>query len=122
MLPHAAASAPLARRRMAADLSASGVRPDVVDDAQLVLAELVGNAVRHGAGLPGDLVDIVWRLDDSVVEMRVTDGGLGMPRRRDAGRGAEAGRGLAIVDALTTAWGFEHPRDGGTSVWAWVAL
>ena len=105
---------------MAADLAASGVDPGVVDDAQLVLAELVGNAVRHGAPLPGGQLDVTWTLRARAVELRVTDGGGGMPCRGAVRDAAESGRGLAIVDAVAAAWGVEHPRGDRTTVWARV--
>lgn len=121
LVPLAASSAPAVRRRLARDLSDAGVPTTQTDDACLVLAELVGNAVRHGAPLDGGGLDVDWVVRDGVVEVRVTDGGGGVPRQRAAiSPGAETGRGLAIVDAVAASWGVARARAGETTVWARV--
>jgi anti-sigma regulatory factor (Ser/Thr protein kinase) len=121
VVPHHASGAGLARRRLAAELRGA-VRSTLLADAIAVVAELVGNAIRHADPLPGGVVRVAWRLrrTDSglAVEIRVTDGGSsGAPRIRRAGPEAPDGRGLAIVAALADRWGVD--RDGlGQSVWA----
>lgn len=118
VVPHHARGARLARHRLAAALTGE-VKPDLVTDATAVAAELIGNAVRHAAPLPGGVIRVAWRLlPAGVVEIRVTDGGsTAPPRMRDADVDAVDGRGLTIVAALASRWGFE--RDGlGQSVWA----
>jgi two-component sensor histidine kinase len=98
------------------------VHPERLSDAVAVLAELVGNAVRHAAPLPGDVVQVAWRvLNGGCVQIWVTDGGsYQSPVPRVAGPEAVAGRGLAIVAALTARWGVE--RDArGQCVWAELA-
>jgi anti-sigma regulatory factor (Ser/Thr protein kinase) len=95
------------------------VAPDRLHDAITIAAELVGNAVRHAAPLPGDVIRVAWRLiADGTLEIRVTDGGSpAHPQLRVANPEAVDGRGLAIVAALATGWGVE--RDGlGQCVWA----
>lgn len=120
-VPLAASSAPSVRRRLARDLAGAGVPATQTEDACLVLAELVGNAIRHGAPLAGGVLDIDWLVHDGVVEVRVTDGGVGVPRQRTAASAAESGRGLAIVDAVAASWGVARPATGGTTVWACVS-
>jgi two-component sensor histidine kinase len=88
-------------------------------DAAAVAAELSGNAVRHAAPLPGGVIRVKWRvLAGGCVEIRVTDGGSALaPQAREAEPDALDGRGLTIVGALATAWGFE--REGSAqAVWA----
>ncbi|MGH3743406.1 MAG: ATP-binding protein [Mycobacteriales bacterium] len=121
LVPLAASSAPAVRRQLAGDLHAAGVPSTQCDDACLVLAELVGNAIRHGAPLDGGCLDVDWIVHEGVVEVRVTDGGGGVPRQRNTTSGAESGRGLAIVDAVAASWGVARPRAGGTTVWACVS-
>lgn len=124
VVPHQASGARTARQRLATELS--GVIPaELLADVVAVLAELVGNAVRHAEPLPGGVVRVAWRLrhgpGTDVVGIRVTDGGANTsPRIRTLGLEAIDGRGLHIVTALTTQWGVE--RDGlGQSVWAELA-
>lgn len=122
VVPHHARGARLARHRLAAEL-APVVPPALLADAVAVLAELVGNAIRHADPLPGDVVRVAWRVRQRVtgdsVEVRVTDGGAATrtPRMRSAGPDEVDGRGLGIVATLSDRWGVD--RDGlGQSVWA----
>ncbi|MGQ5260633.1 ATP-binding protein [Micromonospora sp. ZYX-F-536] len=121
VVPHHPAGARLARHRLAGDL-ADVVPPTLLADLIAVLAELVGNAVRHARPLPGGVVRVAWRLRPSAdgprIQLRVTDGGAGTgPRLRTVDPDAADGRGLHIVAGLATRWGVE--RDGlGQRVWA----
>lgn len=123
VVPHHARGARLARHRLATALT--GLVPaELLSDVVAVVAELVGNAVRHAEPLPGGVVRVAWRLapaefpDLTMVDLRVTDGGAeNSPVVRAVGPEAMNGRGLAIVAALATRWGVE--RDGlGQCVWA----
>ncbi|MGC5285635.1 ATP-binding protein [Micromonospora sp. DT231] len=121
VVPHHPAGARLARHRLAGEL-AGVVPPMVLADLIAVLAELVGNAVRHAKPLPGGVVRVAWRLRPSAlgpsIQLGVTDGGASTtPRLRTASADAADGRGLHIVAGLATRWGVE--RDGmGQRVWA----
>ncbi|MDZ5446277.1 ATP-binding protein [Micromonospora sp. 4G57] len=121
VVPHHATGARLARHRLADEL-ADLVRPILLADLVAVLAELVGNAVRHADPLPGGVVRVAWRLrwttEGQHVQLRVTDGGSASgPLMRAASPDAADGRGLHIVSGLASRWGVE--RDGlGQSVWA----
>jgi anti-sigma regulatory factor (Ser/Thr protein kinase) len=121
VVPHHARGARLARHRLAAEL-APAIPGPLLADVVAVVAELVGNAVRHADPLPGGVVRVAWRLRPGVrgdvVEVRVTDGGAELsPRARAVGPDAIDGRGLSIVAALADRWGVD--RDGlGQSVWA----
>jgi anti-sigma regulatory factor (Ser/Thr protein kinase) len=121
VVQHHARGARLARQRLAGELGGA-VPPYLLSDVAIVVAELVGNAVRHAEPLPGGVLRVAWRLRPSaegeVVEVRVTDGGApGRPRLRTVDAEAGDGRGLTIVAALADRWGVD--RDGlGQSVWA----
>ncbi len=88
-----------------------------LDDAALVLSELVGNAVRHAAG---DSIRVQLRRDEHVLRIVVSDGSPAAPVPREAGFMDESGRGLFIIEAVSHRWGWE-PRAGGKVVWADVA-
>ncbi|ATO15871.1 ATP-binding protein [Micromonospora sp. WMMA2032] len=121
VVPHHATGARLARHRLADELTGL-VPPALLADLVAVLAELVGNAVRHADPLPGGVVRVAWRLRTTErgpsVQLRVTDGDSGAgPRMRVASPDAVDGRGLHIVSGLSSRWGVD--RDGlGQSVWA----
>ncbi len=121
VVPHHARGARVARHRLASELGPLASN-ELLADAVAVIAELVGNAIRHAEPLPGEVIRVAWKIWTRAgrqdLEVRVTDGGAGdEPQQRDAGPDSVDGRGLAIVSALAEAWGVE--RDGlGQSVWA----
>jgi anti-sigma regulatory factor (Ser/Thr protein kinase) len=123
VVPHHARGARQARHRIATEL-AGVVVASLLADVIAVLAELVGNAIRHAEPLPGGVVRVAWKLrvdgdGAEAVTVRVTDGGAPnrAPAMRPVGTEAVDGRGLRIVAALADRWGIE--RDGlGQSVWA----
>lgn len=106
------------------ELRERGVPAAVVDDAALVMSELVGNAVRHGQPLPGDYVRTSWWVDDGTVHLEVCDGGPGFGAvLRPVAATAEGGRGLPIVDTLASSWGTTAPDpSGGVGVFAELPL
>lgn len=128
LVPHAPASASIVRHRFVDEMRARGLSAFVIDDATLVLSELVGNAVRHGAPLPGGGIQVTWALVGDLVRIEVADGGRG-PLRHEAstavpGGGtadAESGRGLAIVGLLAASWGSAFDSTEAV-VWADVAV
>ena len=91
----------------------------VIDDALLVISELVTNAVRHA----GTASTLELELGQTGAQLRVAlaDGSTTAPRPRRAGRGAEDGRGMAILAALSDRWGIE-PGPTGKRVWWEVDL
>lgn len=139
LVPHAGRSASDVRHALQRELRECGLSDDVVDDAVLVVSELVGNAVRHGAPLDGGTVRASWWVGPAAVHVEVCDGGPGPPggagevhlgaraRRTDA-VGApldtvpietEGGRGLPIVNLLSARWGTTVPSpSGAVSVYA----
>ena len=89
-----------------------GESTPLADVAELVVSELVTNAVRYGAG--GVSLQLS-RHDDGVV-VEVGDAGGGTPRRRRAAADDEGGRGLLLVGALAAGWGVRHVG-AGKVVW-----
>jgi anti-anti-sigma regulatory factor/anti-sigma regulatory factor (Ser/Thr protein kinase) len=88
--------------------------PHVVDDAQLIITELVSNAVRHAKGG----LHLLMLLRDRHLHLSIADASGKQPRRilpdPDTGEG---GRGLLLVETVAAAWG-TSPTPGGKVVWA----
>jgi anti-sigma regulatory factor (Ser/Thr protein kinase) len=108
------------RAGLTADLAGQGLPAEVTNDAALVATELITNAIRHGRPLPSDELAVAWSTDDEDVLIQVTDaGGLSHPRLISSGPEDISGRGLAIVNSLTSSWGVDIDSDRVT-VWAKV--
>jgi PAS domain S-box-containing protein len=100
-----------ARRLVAAALDDLG-RTELVDDAALAVSELVTNALVH-AGTPMEVV-VCQRNAEVVIE--VVDDSPRLPFRRHHADLAGTGRGLRLVEQLTSAWGARQ-RPPGKAVW-----
>jgi len=116
-----AAQVAAARRRLRAVLNEHGIDGDATDDAAMCLSELLTNAVMH-TGAPAHVrID----LDADLLHVTIRDEGNDFvrgPSRVDSDDALRVyGRGLQIVDALSTRWGHRQERDG-TTVWFELAL
>ena len=87
-------------REMVADALADAA-PEVRDTSVLLAGELVTNALVHGGGRFHLRVDA----DRELVRVEVTDTATSPPRLLPPDGSREHGRGMAIVDALASAWG-----------------
>ena len=87
--------------------------PALADDAALVAAELLANARMHGEP------PIVVRVSggDDRLHIEVQDASSRSPVRPAPSTTNMTGRGLALVQALSSAWGVRRERDGGKTVW-----
>ena len=87
---------------------------EVEDTSQVVVSELVTNAVTHA--------DSACRVrllrHPSTLRIEVSDGGAGIPDPQPSDPRGEHGRGMHIVSALSVAWGTEPLAEGGKVVWA----
>ncbi len=112
-LPADVRSPGLARRHVAAAVTAAGLT-DYLDEALLLVSELVTNAVLH-AGTAAEL-----RLDTTGPGLRVevvdSTPGSALLAPREASDSREGGRGLYLLDMLATTWGTTHTATG-KSVW-----
>ncbi|HYZ28128.1 MAG TPA: ATP-binding protein [Thermoleophilaceae bacterium] len=85
---------------------------DMLERVELVVSELVTNAVRHG---PGELITLrLASTPNGGIAGEVVDQGDGVVAIREHGGALAGGLGLPIVDALTSDWGV-YP--GSTHVW-----
>ena len=91
---------------------------DVVGDAQLVVSELASNAVLHARAE----VRLTLRSDGkSWVRIELRDDNPRLPALVTFSDDATSGRGLSMVDALSTSWGVDR-LGGGKTVWAELAV
>jgi len=110
-LPPVWASAAVARRFVASELTSAS--PELVEDAVLLVDELVANALLH-AGTP---IDVTLRHESGGVRIEVADRTNVLPTPRVPDRDATGGRGLQLVDRLADGgWGVD-PCGAGKSVW-----
>jgi anti-sigma regulatory factor (Ser/Thr protein kinase) len=89
---------------------------ELVDAAELMACELATNCVQHAR------TDFELSISDGLGEIRVevSDAGRGRPTLRSPTVLEPSGRGLRIVQGLSTAWGVV-PGEDGTRVWFTLA-
>lgn len=109
-------SAPTTARELVATVCQEWDLSDLLDDAGLIITELVSNATRH---VGGDVVVSVV-VGDRYLHVSVRDQSPEPPRRTLPNPNG-GGRGLMLVDAIAAAWG-STMTDGGKVVWATLTL
>lgn len=107
-----------ARARTEVATVCRGLSRDLFEVALLLTSELVTNALKHGVGE----IELVIRIDDRL-RVEVYDQGLAMPRRLEEAPLADLGRGLMLVERLSSLWGAEQLEGWGEKrVWFELAL
>ena len=104
------AAAAQARRHVWAIIRAWDVPVDGYT-AALLASELVTNAIRH-AGDEHDPVELVVSWAGGQLRVEVHDGSRSAPAPVHALPYAEAGRGLMLLDSLSTEWGYRETASG----------
>ncbi|MFE2069575.1 SpoIIE family protein phosphatase [Streptomyces sp. NPDC059467] len=100
-----------ARAQASAQLATWGLE-DLAFTTELVVSELVTNAIRYGEG-PIQLRMVL----QSTLTCEVSDASSTAPHLRRARVFDEGGRGLLLVAQLTERWGTRHNREGKV-IWA----
>jgi anti-sigma regulatory factor (Ser/Thr protein kinase) len=115
------AGAPASARRLVREMCPKWqVNAGVVETAEFVVGELVSNAVEHAC------TGVTLTLEHGPRGLRVAvrdASPIGFPgpvQRSTDAQGRVRGRGLELVDSLTTAWGVDVQPDGNT-VWAEIS-
>jgi anti-sigma regulatory factor (Ser/Thr protein kinase) len=109
-LPRVPTSAGAARREIASHFG-DDLDSDSLASAQLLVSELVTNAVVYGQGT----ITLRAQLDTDRLLVEVIDEGKGFERQaRRQPFNHLRGRGLAIVEAIASRWGI---HEGTTHVW-----
>jgi sigma-B regulation protein RsbU (phosphoserine phosphatase) len=112
-LPPDGTSPAAARREVRAACEQAGAT-EHLDDALLLVTELVTNAVVHA----GTLLELAISVSQQGLRIEVSDGSPGgVPAPAETvDEGREGGRGLFLLDALASSWGSTHHRTG-KSLW-----
>ena len=97
-------------------LGDDGVESSVIELAVLLVSELVTNATVHAQSK----VRVTVHVDSHWVRVEVDDEGPGQPRLRRLTPHQLQGRGLAVVERLSTDWGTDR-HEGHKTVWFEIA-
>ena len=117
-LPPERSAAAQARRFVREVCASWGLVREVIDDIELLVSELVTNAVLHARSAARLTIE---QLGDCI-RVTVADSSAVPPRLREYGPEAATGRGVFLVDRLAREWGVETNDGAGKRVWFEVAV
>lgn len=114
-VPFTAAAVRSARTNVTVALRRCGIAQRIIDDARLIVSELLGNALRHARPIQGCGLVLTLEIDEDSVRLSVADGGSAtLPTLLHGPELAPNGRGLTIVRTLTREWGVREGKHGNT--------
>jgi anti-sigma regulatory factor (Ser/Thr protein kinase) len=104
------------RARDAMDRFRGQLSDRTIEDARLLISELVTNSLRHASLRLDQPIEITFDVDGRRLHVEVIDQGSGFaPRPNMAGAMRGSGWGLILVAQLATTWGMSS--NGDTRVW-----
>jgi anti-sigma regulatory factor (Ser/Thr protein kinase) len=128
-------------RKFAAHTLDAWALQSLAGDVELIVSELVGNAVRHALGPAGAATAPAGPTDDDPVPgpdqypvwlglfryarhlvCAVTDPSPAPPRLCDPAASAVGGRGLFLISSLSDTWSWQPTPPRGKTVWASLPL
>lgn len=114
-VPFEASSAAEARQQIKRWMIDQGSSGEQIEDARVIVSELVANSVRHARPLSDGNLMISWAVESRGLKVSVTDGGSPTsPRKLYPPPSASDGRGMTIVDSLAVAWWAERKPSRAT--------
>ncbi|HEX5118169.1 MAG TPA: ATP-binding protein [Pseudonocardiaceae bacterium] len=113
-LPAGTMAVPAARRFTSDVLHGWQVTAGTREIVELVVSELVGNAVQHGDGIAA----FGLAMGADVIRIEVVDSSSDLPVLFSPEPVGDRHRGLLIVAAVSTRWGTRREAGGGKTVWA----
>ena len=120
-LPLVPSTPGIARTRLAGFLTLHRASSDVIDDALIVISEMIANAVSHGKPDADGTIEVSWSINQSLLELSVMDGGEGGSLEPiDFDQDSLSGRGLAIISRVADRWWVDMEQ--GTRVNAALVL
>ena len=115
------ADAPSIARRQVSETVGPELDAQRLDDARLLVSEIVTNAVRHAGLSATDEITVGIRRDDRDVVVEVSDPGRGFNPRPRPDTMRAGGWGLPLVQRLSDDWGVDPRPGGGSVVWFRIA-
>ena len=109
--PAGGAAVPAARHLVRTHLRSNG-QGALVDNAELIVSELVGNVVLHVGGT----VEVAVEVAADEVLLSVTDSSPLSPHLRVFSRTSSTGRGMRLVHSLSAEHGV-RPHGEGKTIW-----
>jgi len=106
-------AAPAKARRMVRESARLQLSAESVHTAELLVSELVTNAITHGSGQVVVTVDS----DEAGVLITVGDSSSEAPLLQPEQPLALGGRGLRMIETLAAEWGITPRPEGGKDVW-----
>lgn len=100
------------------------VQQEAIETAELLVSELMTNAIRASCPTPRngsnaiERIALTLRRPPGLLVIEVLDHNPNPPTLHDAGPDGESGRGLMLVRALSKEWGHQYPPTGGKTVYA----
>ncbi|MEE1787146.1 ATP-binding protein [Streptomyces sp. SP17BM10] len=119
-LPRHRKSVGLARDLLREYLDGAPEGEHLLSTGELILSELATNAVVHARVPPGRRIAVRFEVVCGHLRIEVHDASSERPAiRRSTGPDDSSGRGLCLVEALSTEWGCQpRPSGIGKIVWA----
>jgi serine/threonine-protein kinase RsbW len=120
-LPFESSTPGIARTKLAGFLTLNRTDLVVIDNALIVLSEMIANAVAHGTPDHDGTMEIGWSIEDGHLQLSVRDSGHGVdmvPRPFD--EDSLGGRGLSIISRVADKWSVDLTH--GTCVRAELTL
>lgn len=96
---------------------------ETADPAELVVSELITNAVTASRSARLTSSVRLWMLSDTArLLFLIWDGVPRPPQRADPDADAESGRGLLLVESVSSRWGWYRDRQGATGKVVWAEI
>ncbi|WP_170305141.1 ATP-binding protein [Kitasatospora viridis] len=120
-LPSSKRAAPLARALLRAFLRKFSISELFSPAGELVISELIANAVVHGSAGLDEPIFLWFEGSSECLRIEVRDSSAEPPTVRPVEPEDESGRGLWLINELALTWG-HGPRDDGPGKRVWVSI